>query len=83
MARMALEESQDCSWVARGSEVISFLVCLLYAFKAAESIVSKFVEEVEVNGTWDIVQSMELVGHLRDIQKSPGGQMTPIHTSLW
>ena len=55
MARMALEESQDWSWVARGWEVISFFVCFLYAFKAAEKIVSKFVEEVEVDGTWDIM----------------------------
>ena len=55
MARMAVEESQDFNWVARGWEAISFFVCFLYAFKAAENIVSKFVEDVEVDGTWDIV----------------------------
>lgn len=52
---MALEESQDCSWMAKGWEAMSFFVCLLYVFKAAEKIVSKFVEDVEVDGTWDIV----------------------------
>ena len=35
---------------------MSFFVCLLYAFKAAVKIVSKFVEETTVGGTWDIVQ---------------------------
>ena len=34
---------------------MSFFVWFLYAFRAAEKIVSKFVEEVEVDGTWDIV----------------------------
>ena len=43
---MALGESQDCSWVARGWEATSFFVCLLYSLKAALNIVSKFVEEV-------------------------------------
>jgi hypothetical protein len=52
---MALGESQDRSWVARGCEAISFLVCLLYACKAAVRIVSKFVEAAEVGGTWDMV----------------------------
>ena len=55
MARIALEESQDFSWVARGWAVMSFFVFLLYASKAVEKIVSKFVEDVEVDGTWDIV----------------------------
>ena len=55
MARMALEESQDFSWVAKGWEVMSFFVFFLYASKAAEKIVSKFVEYVEVDGTWGIV----------------------------
>ena len=55
MARMAVEESQVFSWVARGWDAMSFFVCFLYAFKAAENIVSKFVEDVEVDGTWDIV----------------------------
>ena len=60
MARMAPDESQDFSSVARGWEVISFLVCFLYASKAAVNIVSKFVEDVEVDGTWDIVFVVEL-----------------------
>ena len=34
---------------------MSFFVCLWYAFKAVVKIVSKFVKEVEVDGTWDIV----------------------------
>ena len=55
MARIALEESQDCSWVARGWEATSFFVCFLYAFKAPEKSVSKFVGDVEVDETWDIV----------------------------
>ena len=55
MARMAVEESQDFSWVARGWEAMSFFVCFLYAFKAVSKIVSKIVEDLEVDGTWDIV----------------------------
>ena len=51
MAVMALEESHDCSWVARGWEAISVFVCFLYSFKAAVNIVSKVVEDVEVDGT--------------------------------
>lgn len=51
MARMAAEESQDCSWLARGWEAISFFACFLYAFQVAENIVSKLVEDVEVYGT--------------------------------
>ena len=56
MARMALEESQDLSWEARGWEAMSFFVCFLYVFKASEKTDSKFKEDVEVDGTWDIVQ---------------------------
>ena len=48
-------ESQDLSSAARGWEAMSFFVCFLYSFKAAVKIVSKFWEEVEVDGTWDIV----------------------------
>ena len=59
MVRMALDEPQDFSWVARGWEAMSFFVCFLYAFKAAENIFSKFVEEVEVDGTFDIGQSKD------------------------
>ena len=55
MAMMALEESQDCNSVARGWEAISFFVCFLYVVKASANIVSKFVEEVEADGTWDMV----------------------------
>ena len=55
MARMALGESQDWSWVARGWEAMSRFVCFLYSFKAAVKIVSKFVEKVEKDGTCDIV----------------------------
>ena len=47
MARMVLEESQDCSWVARGWVAMSVLVCLLCVFRAAAKMVSKFVEEEE------------------------------------
>jgi len=48
-------ESQDFSWAARGWEAMSRFVWFLYASKAAVKIVSKFVEEVAVDGTWDIV----------------------------
>lgn len=34
---------------------MSFFVCFLYSFKAAVKIVSKSGEDVEVDGTWDIV----------------------------
>jgi hypothetical protein len=57
MARMALEELHDFSWVVSGWEVRSFFVCYLYAFKAAVKMVPKFVGEVEVVGAWDIVLS--------------------------
>ena len=52
---MALEESQDCNSVARGWVAISFFVCFLYAVKAAVNMISKFVEEVEADGTWDMM----------------------------
>jgi hypothetical protein len=55
MAIMALEESQDFSWVAKGWEAMSFFVFFLYAFKESEKIASKFMEDVDVEGTWDIV----------------------------
>src|ERR1700677_221900 len=61
MVMMALAESQDCNSATRGWAAISFFVCFLYAFKAAVKMVSKFVEEVEVDGTWDM---MILVGEL-------------------
>ena len=51
MAIIALEESQDFNWVAKGWEVMSFFVCFLYAFRASENISSKFEEDVEVDGT--------------------------------
>ena len=69
---MVLGESQDCSWVAKGWDAMSFFVCFLYAFKAAEMIVSKFVEDVEVDGTWDMVESKELVGCLGENKKVSG-----------
>ena len=71
MARMALAESQDWSWVARGWAAMSFFVCLLYVFKAAAKMVSKLVDEVEEDGTWDIVKSKERVGCLRENKKVP------------
>ncbi len=52
---MALGESQDCSWAAKGWEAMSCVVYCLYASKATLKIVSKSVEDVEVDGTWDIV----------------------------
>jgi hypothetical protein len=68
MAMMALEELQDCNSVARGWEVMSFFVCFLYAFKAAVKIVSKFGEEVEVDGTWDIMTLAEGLGSDAQVQ---------------
>ena len=52
---MALEDLQDWSWVARGWEAMSFFVCFLYVSKATENIISKFGEDAEEDGTWDIV----------------------------
>lgn len=47
---MAREELQDCSLTARGWEVMSSFVFLLYASKEALKISSKLVEEaVEVD----------------------------------
>jgi hypothetical protein len=52
---MAPGESQDCSWVTRRWEAMSRFVCFLYSSNAAVKIVSKFVmEEVAVDGTWDM-----------------------------
>ena len=51
MTMIALEESHDCNWVARGREAISVFVCFLYSFKAAANIVSKLAEDVEPDGT--------------------------------
>ena len=52
---MALEESHDCSWMARGWAAISLFVCFLYSFKAAVNSASKVAEDVEVDGTGDIM----------------------------
>ena len=68
MVMMALEESQDCNSVARGWAVISFFVCFLYAVNAFAKIVSKFVEEAETDGTWDM---MVLVGCLESDAQGP------------
>ena len=72
MAMMAPEESQDCNSLAKGWAAIFFFVCLLYVVKAAVNIVSKFVEEVEADGTWDM---MVLVGGLES-----NAQIKPIRT---
>ena len=48
---MALGESQDCSWTAKGWEVMSSFVCSLYASKAVLKIVSESVEGVTVDET--------------------------------
>ena len=47
---------------------MSFFVCFLYVSKADENIVSKFGEEAEVDGTWDMAQSKELIECLRRLQ---------------
>jgi hypothetical protein len=62
MATMALEESQDFNSVASGWDLMSFPVCFLCSFKAATKFVSKFVEEVEVDGTWDMMVLVEGLG---------------------
>ena len=54
---MASGESQDRSWVARGWEIMSFFVSFPYAFKASVKMASKPVEEMEVDGTWDILRT--------------------------
>ena len=54
MARIALGESQDLSWAARGWEAMSFFVFVLYSSKAAVKIVSKLVGAVEVDGISDM-----------------------------
>lgn len=40
--------------MAKGWDAMSFFVCFWYASKAAAKIVSKFLEEVAVDGTRDI-----------------------------
>ena len=52
---MALGESQDWSWTARGWELMSLFVCFLYASKAAPKIDSKSVEGIATERTWDMV----------------------------
>lgn len=49
-------EWQECSWTARGWEVIFFFVCCLYASTAAlKKMDSKSVDDMAVDGTRDIV----------------------------
>ena len=55
IARIALGESQDLSWAARGWEAMSFFVFFSYSSRAALKIVSKLGEEVVVDGIWDIL----------------------------
>ena len=52
---MAPGESQDLSWAAKGWEVMSFFVFVLYSSKAAVKIASKLVGAVEVDGNSDMV----------------------------
>ena len=81
---MALEESQDCNWVASGWEAMSFFVFFLYAFKAAVKIVSKFggLEEVAVGETWDIVQKCAMSPTGLDRAEDPV-QGPPRVTTRW
>jgi hypothetical protein len=51
---MALEESQDCSRVARGWSRSLFLVLLSYAFKEALKIGWKLEEEDAIGENWDM-----------------------------
>ena len=59
---MALGDSQDFSWVARGWEAMFFFVCLWYSSKAAAKIVSKFVDDAAVYETWDITSVEGVIG---------------------
>ena len=54
---MALGDSQDLSWAARGWEAMSFFVCFLYSSKAAVKMVPKVVDSDDGSGdgTRDIV----------------------------
>ena len=52
---MALGESQDWSWTARGWELMSLFVRFLYVSKAAPKIDSKSVEGIATERTWDMV----------------------------
>ena len=45
--------------MARGWEAMSFFVCFLYVFNASVKSASKFVEGVEVDGTWDMVSVVD------------------------
>ena len=79
---MALEESQDWSWVARGCEAMSFFVCFLYVSKADANIVSKFGEEAEVDETWDIVLVVEGAGRENNkVPKGPGSRALLLYAS--
>ncbi len=51
---MALGESQDFSWVARGWEAMSFFVLFLYASKETLKISSKLMEEAVEGGIFDM-----------------------------
>jgi hypothetical protein len=52
---MAPGDSQECSWVARGLEVMSRLVCFLYSFRVAAKMASNFVEDWPVEIVWDVL----------------------------
>ena len=49
---MAPGEAQDCSWAARGWEVMFFFVFFSYASKEVLKISSKLVEEAVEGGIW-------------------------------
>ena len=56
--RMSLEELQDCSCVARGCLRRSVFVFFSYAFIAARKMVRKWGEDVDVEGDWDICNTL-------------------------
>ena len=52
---MAVEDSQDLIWAARGWEAMLFFVCFLYSSKAAVKIVVTQKDVAVEDETWDIV----------------------------
>lgn len=75
-ARIAPGESHDCSCAAKRREEMSRFVRFLYMSKAAVKIVSKFEEEAEADGIWDI---MLVEGCLEDNKEVASCKVTDSH----
>ena len=59
---MALFESHDCNWEVSGCAIRSILVRFSYDFKAASKVAWMCEEAAEVEGVWDMGETVTLDG---------------------